>query len=969
MIGSRSTYTRGIDHILRAAVIAGFMLLLLGSCVRHPGSVAKTTETGRSAAPAWPHEKSDLAPDPDLYFGKLDNGFRFVLMHNHNPAGRVSMHLDVQVGSMQETDDQQGVAHFLEHMVFNGSEHFKPGELVKYFQSIGMAFGADANAHTGYLETVYDIFLPSGDRESLEKGLLVMHDYAGGALLLQSEVDRERNVILSEKRSRDSAGYRTFIESLKFELPEARVSHRPPIGTEAVLNGADSNLLRGYYDAWYRPEKMILVAVGDFDVDLAASLVEQRFNGLEARGAAGEPVDFGRVDHEGVETFNHYEKEAGSTTVTIEVLTGKDPVPDSKALQKEQLLSNMADRIVQNRLDAEMGRPGVPGTDAVVGSGLFLNHVQYAMLSAEGEPEAWEKLLAYLDQTLRKALEFGFTDAELARVKKELLAELSVAVQKKDTRESKVLARQLIRTLNADRVPRSPDQDQALLGAYIQTVKLPDVNAAFRKGWSPDQRLVMVTGNADLAGGQEAPRQLIAAAYNRSQQVAVSPPADRGAVTFPYLSPPVKEGGIKSRTSIEDLGIVQVEFANGFRLNLKKTDFKDNEILANLSFGKGRSEEPEALPGLAELSTEVIAESGFGHLDKADLDAALAGKNTSMVFNFDASRFMLQCHTVPDELELMFALMYAQLQDPGFRKDAFALADKRFEQRYKELAHTVDGAMTLQGWRFLAGGDGRFGLPPYEDFSRLTLDQVHAWVGKALKEEPLELSVVGDFETDRVIDLAGRYFGTLDPRLGATNTGMAEGPVFPAGKELRIELQTENPNALVLVAYPTDDMWNISRTRRLAVLADLFSERLRTNIREKLGESYSPYAYNRGSRAYKGYGYLAAVVETDPKKVDRVVDEIRKIASGIAEQGVSEDELHRALEPTLNRIRDMRNRNGYWLSTVLTGASKHPLQLAWSRTIEEDYASINLMEEAALAKRYLIDSKATVIVVTPAMKN
>ena len=338
-------------------------------------STAVASDAVISDLPAWPHENSDLEPDPALFFGRLDNGFRYVLMHNRNPENRVSMHLNVQAGSMQETDEQQGLAHYLEHMLFNGSEHFPPGELVKYFQSIGMAFGADANAHTGFFETVYDIFLPAGDRPNLEKGLLVMQDYAGGALLLQEEVDRERKIILAEKRSRDSASYRTFVATLDFELPDARITRRLPIGTQEVLNSAGRDELKDYYDTWYRPENMILVAVGDFDVSLARELVEKAFNGLQARAPAKPPVAFGTVSHIGLKTFHHHEKEAGSTTVTIEVLTQTDPVHDSAAFQKGKLIEDVADRIVQNRLDAEIGRPDVPGKDASIGSGRFLNHI------------------------------------------------------------------------------------------------------------------------------------------------------------------------------------------------------------------------------------------------------------------------------------------------------------------------------------------------------------------------------------------------------------------------------------------------------------------------------------------------------------------------------------------------------------------------------------------------------------------
>jgi zinc protease len=962
--------------VLGCLLLMGVALTLFACSTRqglHDGNVTEVTpvaaEEAKSALPLWPHEQSDRQPDPDLYFGKLENGFRYVLMPNRNPENRVSMHLNVQAGSMQEADGQEGLAHYLEHMLFNGSEHFAPGELVKYFQSIGMQFGADANAHTGFFETVYDIFLPAGDRENLEKGLLVMRDYAGGALLLPAEIDRERKVILAEKRSRDSASYRTFVATLAFELPDARITRRLPIGTDEVLNSAGQEALKDYYDTWYRPENMILVAVGDFDVSLAAALVKQSFDGLKARAPAQPPVEFGTINHSGIKTFHHLEKEAGSTTVTIEVLAKADPRHDSESLQQNKIMEEVADRIVQNRLDASVGRPDVPGTSAAIGSGLFLNHISYAMLSMEGKPGEWEEILAFLEQTLRAALEYGFTDDELQRVKKEFIAELDAAVSKKNTRESKTLARQLIRTLNADRVFRSPEQEREMFAAFIRDITPAEVHTAFRRVWAPDHRLIMVTGNADLSGAQEGAETAIAEVFTLSQRTAVEPPVAKKIIAFPYLSPPAATGQIKTRTVIEDLDIIQVEYENGFRLNLKKTDFKDDEVVASLSFGAGRSEEPQDLPGLAELGKEAVNESALGRLDKDDLEAALAGRQTEVVFDIDESRFMFQCQTITNELELLFELLYAHLLDPGFRDDAFLLSQQRFEQQYKELAHTAEGALTLSGWRFLAGGDSRFGLPPYEEFSKLTLDQARAWIARALEEEPLELSVVGDFDVDAAIELAGRYFGSLPlrhPREGINRTDV---PLFPTGKKLAIEVETAIPSALVLVAFPTDDMWDISKTRRLAVLADLFSERLRVNIREKLGESYSPFAFNRGSRVYEGYGYLAAMVETDPTKVELVIQEVKKIASDLAESGVTDDEVHRVLEPTLNRLKDMRRRNGYWLGTVLAGSTTHPRQIAWSRTIERDYADITSGDAADLAKRYLDNAKAAVIVVTPALKD
>jgi len=916
--------------------------------------------------PLWPHEKSDLKPDPELVFGRLDNGFRYVLLRNEQPEGRVSMHLNVQAGSVHEKENERGLAHFLEHMLFCGSEHFKPGELVEYLQSIGMAFGADANAHTGFYETVYDIFLPDGGRDSLAKGLLIMWDYAQGALLLPSEIDREREVVLAEMRSRDSTDYRTFAATLAFELPGARLPDRLPIGIESVLKTAGRDRLKAFYDAWYRPETTILIAVGDFDVRTAASMIEERFAGFAARVPARAEVPFEMTPHKGIKPFYHYEKEAGQTSVSLEVITALGPRPDTLALRKEAVCRELADQIVQNRLDAVIGKPGVPATSAVVGSGVYLNQVVYGAVSAEGDGEKWRALLNLVERHIRQALRYGFTEAELARVKKERLARMEQAVKTQPTRDSRALARRIIRDLNDDRVFLSPQQALDLFGDYINDLRLENVHAALKQTWSPDHRLILTTGDADLTAAEQQPSSLILSAYHQSRSQTVEPPAAAHPAVFPYLPAPEDTGRIIRRTTPPQTDIVQIDYANGVRLNLKKTDFKADEIIAGLSFGGGRSAEPSAHPGLAELGAALINESGLGGLERAGLEEALAGKHTRVAFEAAPARFVISAETTPDELALMFQLLYHYVKDPGFTPDAFQLVMNRYRNRYEALSHTIDGMMTLSGRRFLAGGDSRFGLPPYERFAALTLDDARGWMGAQLHQAPLELSLVGDLDIAAAVSLASRYFGGLPAGLDPAKDDSRSGPEFPEGGTLEETVDTEIPSALVVVAYPTDDIWDIRRTRRLDVLADVFSDRLRVNIREKLGAAYSPFAYNRASEAYDGYGTFLVFVEVQPEKAGFVVKEIRKMAAELAENGVTPAEVERSLKPTLNRIRDMRRQNTYWLKTVLIGSGKHPEKIDWSQSILDDYGAITTSDVAAAARRYLVNAHAAVIIARPA---
>ncbi|MDX2448563.1 MAG: insulinase family protein [Desulfobacterales bacterium] len=912
----------------------------------------------------WPHEKTDLPLDSEIVCGRLDNGFRYVLMQNQNPKDRVSMHLNIQAGSANETASQQGLAHFLEHMLFNGSEHFKPGELVKYFQSIGMQFGADANAHTGFYETVYDIFLPDGHEESFRKGLLVMQDYAKGALLLDSEIERERKVILAEKRQRDSASYRTFVSGLMFELPDARITQRLPIGKEEIIQQATQADLKAYYDTWYRPETMILVAVGAFDLDMASTLISEYFASFTPRTGDIPEIEFGDVQHKGVQGFYHHEAEAGNTTVTIEVLNKVPLRQDNLSFRRERIKKRIADQIVQNRVDAHIGTPEAPGTSAGIGSGLFVKQIAYAMISADGAPGEWKSLLGYLEQTLRQALAYGFTASELERVKKDIISNLEQADSQKGTRDSKALARRIMGALNSDRVLLSPRDAKDLMVPFVTSLTVDDVNRAFKKTWAQHHRLIQVTGNADFSQEGLEPATVILQSYQESIQKSISPWTDKQDIQFPYLPEPVGMGRIIKKKIHDDLDIIQIDYENGFRLNLKKTNFKDDEILASLSFGKGRFSEPPELAGLAELSIAVVNESGLGSLDRSTLEAALAGKQSQVVFGIDEAMFVFNGESIPEELPLLFQLLYAHIEDPGYREEAFDLVMSQFKNQYEEISHTLDGVVSLQGKRFLAGGDSRFGLPPHDDFKKLRLNDIRNWIGKALSGSDFELSLVGDFDVDHVIKLASQYFGML-PSAKNNPPDRTGGPVFPSGEHLRVTVDTKIPNGLVYVSYATDDIWDIHRTRRLYVLADVFSERMRIQIREKLGEAYSPFAYNMASRIHDGYGVFNAVVEVIPARAQLVVDEIQKIARDLSQGTISPDEIKRSLGPTLNSIKDMRQRNGYWLKTVLVGSKRNPEKIEWSRSIVSDYAAITSGDLKTLSKRYLINENAAFIEALP----
>jgi zinc protease len=689
---------------------------------------------------------------------------------------------------------------------------------------------------------------------------------------------------------------------------------------------------------------------------------------MSARADAGSPPVLGKIDHRGSKAFYHYEKEAGKTRVAIGVISPHVKQKDSPAQRRRNLLESMANQIVQYRINAVLNKPDAPFTSAYISSGEYFKVIRYGQISAETSPQNWEASLMRLEQILRQTLTFGFTRTEVERAQKDFMAELDRAVNKAPTRNSQKLARKIMADLSANRVFQSPQQEKSLLAPMVASATPSDLLDAIQRVWSKSHRLLLITGDADLNAEGESVQAQILAAAKKSQKITVTRPLEEKPVVFPYMPPPAGSATIVKREKVHDLDVLMMDFDNGVRLNVKQTDFKADQVLLKMVFGQGRSSEPPDKPGLAELSRRVINESGLGALTKDELARALAGKQTHIHFGVEDGYFHFSGETVSAEIDLLFQLLYAHIADPGFRPDAYTRMMEQFRQQYQKLSASIDGGMLLFGSRFLASGDSRFGLPPFNQLQKYTLDAIRTWIGPILKRDRLEISVVGDIDPEAVVSAAAKYFGRMPKRSDSPAIENAKQPTFPAAGTLKISVDTKIPKGLVVVAYPTDDFNDIQRSRRLSVLGQVFSDRLRERVRETMGAAYSAYAFNQSSRVYPGYGVFQSRIKVDPQQVALIVDEVKNITAEIGAGGIEIDELRRALDPLLTEIKESRRKNGYWLNLVLAGSSRHPDQLDWSRTILADYGAITVQQLEELARRYLKNEKAAAITIFPSPK-
>ena len=906
---------------------------------------------------SWPQASSDLVPDPSLHFGRLPNGIRYVLVENHEPKNRIALYLDVQAGSLNETDEQRGYAHFLEHMLFNGTVHFPPGELIRYFQSIGMGFGADTNAHTSYDETVYKLLLPDNREKTLDTGMLVLADYARRALLLEDEVERERGVILAEKRSRDTAEARVSKALLRKEFAGTRVATRDPIGLEKTILAATSARLRAYYDAWYRPRNMIVVMVGDVAPERAQTVLARHFAGLKPAPVPETCYDFGRLAPGSSEFVHVHEPDLGRTDLAISFTWNVQPQADTQQRERELFIRYMASRILNTRLQQVVDLPDSPLTSSKAYSGIFVRRLGYFALTGQTTSDQWQQGLVRLRTVLSQVQKYDIDPAELVRVAREIRAELEQAVMVKPTRDSSRMAMEIIRKLNGGEVVLSPEQEKELYGRFLDEVNIQDIREAFTR--MTDQRqcrqVVFVGGNAALE--EQNGRQKIEHVWQQAGLAAIQPWRSQTTVAFPYLPVPEKRGGIDKVVHHAEIGATTTLFASGLRLNVKKTDFSSNEVQVRVDFGHGTLSQPA--PGLAKLAEAVVNESGFGRLTKDQLETALAGKTARIQFQVGPESFQFIGKGLANELDLLVQLIYTGLVDPAFRPNAYIRSMRRFRQMYQAMESSVEGMYQLEGDRFFAGGNLRYGLPPKEEFLRLTLNQVRNWLQESFSRDLLEITVVGDVDPNQVTNLVGTWFGSRKARPFHALHG--EGVRFPAGEKRRILVQSAVPKEMLAVGWLTNDFWDISRTRRLSVLASLLEDRLRRTVREELGATYSPVAYNYASRVDPGYGVLRALITIAPEQADLVRDTVFTVARDVAENMVSREELGRIVAPILTSIRDMQRTNRYWLESVLALSGRHPEQLRWPLTIVDDFGSITAADIQELAGQYLTQQRSAIL--------
>ena len=910
-----------------------------------------------AAAKAWNFAPSDVPVDANIVFGVLPNGMKYALLKNSTPKDSVVLRMRFAVGSFAEAEDQRGLAHFLEHMAFNGSKGVPEGEMIKLLERKGLAFGADTNASTGFDETVYKLDLPNASDDLIDTGLMLMRETGSELTIDPAAVDRERGIILSERRARDTYQLRNLIDQLDFQMQGMTVANRIPVGTEEVIKTAPAARLRDLYDRYYRPERATLVMVGDFDPAAVEAKIKARFSDWKGRGPAGADPDIGNVDYKRAAAADDFIDPAIQDSVTIAAFKPWVDEPDTKAKRARKLAEDIGEAIVSRRL-AKIAL----NEDSPILTGYFsdaegwkkFDQVTVGVVAKEG---AWKDALALAEQEQRRAVQHGFTQAEVDEQLANRRTALKNAVAGVTTRRSDALADTLIGAAEGDFVVVRPETSQALFEAAAPSLTAAAVTAAFRgrmEGLSPP--LARVSAKEPIDGGTGA----ILAALRASTEVAVAAPTEAANAAFAYdnFGTP---GKIVSDERVDDLGIRRIRFANNVMLNIKTTDFQKDKVMLSLRVDGGSLLATRDDPTKVSLASSIML-GGLEAHSVDELRSVLAGKTVSPGFGMGTDSFGGSALTSPEDFGLQAKLMAAFLTHPGYRPDGLALIRRVLPQQYAANDATPAAVLGRDAGGILANNDPRSQTPPLDKMVTLDWAQLKPVVADSFAHGAIEVGVVGDIGEQAAIDAIAATFGALPERRAAFDPRTdARVRQFAADRSERT-LVHKGPaeQAELRVYWPARDDSDLGEAMRLNLLARVMQLMLTEELREKLGESYSPGAAASLSDEFPGYGHMLAASNVDYKDLATTRAAIFAIAKELRDKPVDADLIDRARKPLVEAMVKSRRENSYWLNYVAE-ATSHADRLDRSRKGIGEVEAATPAELQALAKRYLVDDKALVI--------
>ncbi|MEM9596578.1 MAG: insulinase family protein, partial [Acidobacteriota bacterium] len=848
--------------------------------------------------------------------GTLDNGLRYLIRRNAKPEQRAELRLAINAGSMQEDDDQLGLAHFVEHMLFNGTENFEKAELVDYLQSIGMRFGADINAYTAFEETVYFLTVPTDDAEVLAKAFLVLGDWAGRASFDGEEIDKERGVIVAEWRRGQGAGSRVRDQQLPVLFKDSRYAERLPIGTKESVETAPHDNLRRFYRDWYRPDLMAVVAVGDFDVDAIEGLIRANFESLENPEAARERKAFPVPPHDETLVSTVTDPELTATQVSVVFKHGPEPEGTVGAYRRG-LVATLYNTMFNARLVELAQEADPPFVWAVSGDAALTRTVGTYQLDAQVSDGEVEQGLRVLLTEVERVDRHGFTESELERAKAETLRFYTQALKEADKAPSAGFAAEYVRHFLAGEPIPGIEAETAFARRFVPEIDLDEVNA-LGQGWISDRNRVILVSGPEGEGLELPSESAILAVFDDATSAPGIEPWVDETRDEPLLADSPTPSPVVDERLLDALGITEWRLGNGVRVVLKPTDFQNDQVTLSAWSPGGHSLVSAEQLDSATFATFILGQSGLGDFSASELQKALAGKVAAVNPFITELEEGLAGFGSPDDLETLFQLTYLTFTAPRLEDEAYRNFLTRMGTVVEHRSQNPQTVYADEWTRRL-----------FQDHPRrqpLTAESLQRVDGKAAMEiyrdrfadaSDFTFLLVGNFDTEAVRPLVETYLGGL-PNLGRDETWRDVGVRRPDG-QLRFEVAKGlEPTSQVRILYHGLSEWSRDQVFLLDSLAMALRIHLVEVLREELGATYSVGVdSNLSARPVERYG-VAVQFGSDPDEADGLVARVSEEIERLKVDGFP-PELADKVREIRRREREVAEReNDFWVAVLRT---------------------------------------------------
>ncbi|MET0309258.1 MAG: insulinase family protein [Sphingomonas sp.] len=903
----------------------------------------------------WAHDKSDVPADPSIRYGTLPNGVRYAIKRNTTPPGQASVWLRIDAGSLMEKPNQRGLAHFMEHMAFNGTADIPKNELIHKLERLGLQFGADLNAGTTFDQTFYRLDMPRVDDEKLSTALHVLRQQVSAATMDPKDIDGERGVIAGEERLRNSPAVKVGLKQLSALGAGTLLPDRIPIGDMEIIRTAPRERFADYYATYYRPSRATVIAVGDFDVDAMEAKIKLAFADWRPAQPDGPEPDLGKITKHGQEARVYVEPSL-SPVLSISWVSPPKLREDNLATRRADWVREIALAVLKRRFAEQSlsDNPAFVNADAS-DSDLFRSfHV--ASITATYFPGKWREALGGVEQAVRQFSQYGVSQAEITRELNTFRTRLETAVKNQSTRNTAQLAAIIENDINNREVTATAETNLQIFESVVAKLTPAQVSEAARQIFVGEGPLVTLNATAPVEGGDEA----LAAAFDASKQVAVAavqPPAAKPWQYTDFGTP----GQVVARSAPDKLGATTVTFANGVKLTVKTTDYNKGEIQVGLLTGIGeRNFGPDKIdPRSAALG--YMTAGGLGKMTYDEVGRSLNGHIVGAGLSMLGQRFMLSGNTRPSDLDMQLQYMAAYLTDPAFRSAPFDKALATAPAGWIVANSSPAGVYGLKVRPAMAGGDQRLAIAPPELSNTWKMDPLRGDLKAMLAQGPIHIVMVGEVSVDDAIRAVAPTFGALPPRPDYNSPAAGADQRHFAAPTPTPRIFTHNglkEQSLGLVAFPTVDVTGSRKlARQLSVLKSVVQLRVLDVIREEEALAYSPGVKDDYSPDYKGFGTLEISAATAPEKLPAFYAAVDRIVRGLQTKPVSVDELRRARQPMIEHIRQNMNTNGFWFAALL-GEAYRPSTVEDALTIEADYNSVTPAMIQALARQYLRMDKA-----------